>query len=287
MVRTDVLVHEQVVPEQHEEGPLDGVQCASDRVAKATLFDLMVDEDLHVLSGVEVTGCDLWSQPCMLPSSFDPRVEVLSGPGDQVDAMDARFDGFVHEVGQHGHVNQRERLLREHRARRKHPCPEAPGHDERVFDGGHSARKVGHPFKHGPTEHGMASGWVGWSIAGCLLVLQTFVDLVPDGPWGSAAIGRGGLGLAGLACLYLAWFRRTFGDGVLPTVDRWKHPRRTWPTVVAAGLFALLLARASGLGWMPKAWPEAAGLTLSLIGLLLVLNGLYVAAVVHVLDEEE
>jgi hypothetical protein len=57
--------------------------------------------------------------------------------------------------------------------------------------------------------------------------------------------------------------------------------------VVAAGLVALLLARASGLGWMPAAWPEPAGLVLSLIGLLLLLNGLYVAAVVHLLDEEE
>ncbi len=263
------------------------MQGASNRVPEAPLLGLMVDEDLHVLSGVEVTDGDLRSKPSMLPSSFDPRVEVLSGPRDQVDAVDARLDGFVHEVGQDRHVHQRDRLLGEHRARRKHPCPKATGHDERVLDGGHNARRVGHPFKHGPTQHSMASGWVGWAVTGVLLVLQTFVDVVPEGPWGSAAIGRGGLGLVGLGCLYLAWFRRTFGDGFLPTLDRWQDPRSTWPTVVAAGLVALLLARASGLGWMPAAWPEPAGLVLSLIGLLLLLNGLYVAAVVHLLDEEE
>ena len=287
MVRTNMLLHQQVVPKEHEEGPVDGVQGAPNRVAQPPLLDLVVDEDLHVLSRVEVTDGDLRPQGCMLPPSFDPRGEVLSGSGDHVDAMDARFDGFVHEVGQDRHVHQRERLFRKHRARGKHPCPKATGHDERVLDGGHSARRVGHPFKHGPAERGMASGWVGWAVAGVLLVLQTFVDVVPDGPWGSAAIGRGGLGLIGLGCLYLAWFRRTFGDGFLPTLDRWQDPRSTWATVVAAGLLALLLARASGLGWMPAAWPEPAGLVLSLIGLLLLLNGLYVAAVVHVLDEEE
>jgi len=133
----------------------------------------------------------------------------------------------------------------------------------------------------------MASGWVGWAIAGLVLLFQTTVDLFPAGPWGSAAVARGGLGLLGAACVYIAWFRWTFGEGLLPTVDRWEDPSGTWPTVVLAGTACLALARADGLGWTPSWLPETTGLVLSLVGLLLLLNGLYVAAVVGVLDEEE
>ena len=51
----------------------------------------------------------------------------------------------------------------------------------------------------------------GLLAGGVLLLAQSFVDLVPEGPWGSASFTRGVLGLAGMVLLYLAWFRSTFG----------------------------------------------------------------------------
>ena len=117
---------------------------------------------------------------------------------------------------------------------------------------------------------------------------QTFVDLVPDGPWGSGAMGTGFLGLAGVGCLYVAWFRRTFSTkGLLPTLDLWDDPAGTWPRVVAVGAVFMLLSYGAGRDEVDAWMPEPAGLVLSLVGLLVLLNGLYVGAVVGPLSEEE
>ena len=130
--------------------------------------------------------------------------------------------------------------------------------------------------------------WEAWGIVGALLVVQTFFDAVPDGPWGNGAMGTGFLGLSGIGCLYVAWFRRTFStSGVLPTVDLWKDPAATWPRVVGAGAIFLLLSYLTGREEVDAWMPEPAGLVLSLIGLLAVLNGLYVGAVLGPLGEEE
>lgn len=130
--------------------------------------------------------------------------------------------------------------------------------------------------------------WEAWGIAGALLVAQTFLDLVPSGPWGNGAMGTGFLGLAGFGCLYVAWFRRTFStSGLLPTSDLWNDPAGSWPKVVGAGVVFLLLSYLAGREEVDAWVPDTAGLVLSLIGLLTVLNGLYVGAVVGPLSEEE
>lgn len=137
-----------------------------------------------------------------------------------------------------------------------------------------------------------AKTWSGILIAmGTLLVAQTFLDLAPEGPWDSASFSRGILGLAGLSCLYLAWFQRTFDRfGVAPTIDRWQRPEDTWLNVIVFGLLCLVATRALSLFDNDGFAPEPAGLILALIGSLALLNGGYVWSVTKgplAMDEEE
>ena len=74
--------------------------------------------------------------------------------------------------------------------------------------------------------------------------------------------------------LYLAWFRITFGiKGVVPTMDLWKDPEASSSIVTITGLVILGIAYAVG---RIEFFPEPAGLVLSLIGLLVTTNGVYV-----------
>lgn len=133
-----------------------------------------------------------------------------------------------------------------------------------------------------------AHRWEAWAIAGALLLAQTFLDVIPAGPWGNAAMGTGFLGLIGVGCIYVAWFRRTFSSsGLLPTSDLWQDPEGTWPKVVGTGGVFLVLSYMAGREALDAWMPEPAGLVLSLVGLLVLLNGLYVGAVVGLLGEEE
>ena len=115
------------------------------------------------------------------------------------------------------------------------------------------------------------------AAAGTVLVVQTFLNIAPSGPWDSASFSRGVLGLAGLCFLYLAWYERTFGSfGIAPTVDRWENPEDTWLSVVVFGLVCLVLTRLLSLFDAGDFAPEPAGLILALIGLLTITNGAYV-----------
>lgn len=74
--------------------------------------------------------------------------------------------------------------------------------------------------------------------------------------------------------LYLAWFRITFGiKGVVPTMNLWKDPERTSSLVVITGLVILGIAYAVG---RIEFFPEPGGLVLTLVGLLVTTNGVYV-----------
>ena len=136
------------------------------------------------------------------------------------------------------------------------------------------------------TPHVAEHRWEAWAVAGALLVAQTFLDLVPAGPWGNAAMGTGFLGLLGVGCLYVAWFRRTFSSsGLLPTSDLWEDPEGTWPKVVGVGavFLSVLRGRARCLdAWMPDLQLGA------LLGRAArAAERLYVGAVVGLLSEEE
>jgi|TARA_B110000495_G_scaffold181994_1_gene177173 hypothetical protein len=74
--------------------------------------------------------------------------------------------------------------------------------------------------------------------------------------------------------LYLAWFRITFEiKGVVPTMNLWKDPEKTSSIVILTGLAILGIAYAVG---RLEFFPEPAGLVLSLVGLLVTTNGVYV-----------
>ena len=84
------------------------------------------------------------------------------------------------------------------------------------------------------------------------------------------------LGLLGMLMVYMAWFKQTFGVyGVAPTVDRWKHPERSWLHVVVFGLTCLVATRILRL-IDENVVPEPAGLLLTLVGMLALFNGMYV-----------
>lgn len=119
-------------------------------------------------------------------------------------------------------------------------------------------------------------GHLGVLIGGVVLIGQTFTDLAPEGPWDSASFTRGVLGLLGMLMVYMAWFKQTFGVyGVAPTVDRWKHPERSWLHVVVFGLTCLVATRILRL-IDENVVPEPAGLLLTLVGMLALFNGTYV-----------
>ena len=82
----------------------------------------------------------------------------------------------------------------------------------------------------------------------------------------------------------------TFGIfGVAPTVNRWSAPETTWLRVVTFGLVCLVVTRAVRLFDSDGVVPEPAGLLITLVGVLAVMNGLYVWAVTNgpLNDEEE
>ena len=116
--------------------------------------------------------------------------------------------------------------------------------------------------------------WRGFAALGAILVAITFTDLSPKGPWNDATFTSGSLGLTGLGLIYLAWYRLTFNSkGLVPTFDLWKDPARTSSTVIYTGLAILCIAYAIG---RIDFFPEPAGLILSLVGLLVTTNGVYV-----------
>ena len=121
---------------------------------------------------------------------------------------------------------------------------------------------------------GANAEWRVFAAIGTILVAITFTDLSPDGPWNDSTFTSGSLGLIGLMLLYLAWFRLTFETkGVVPTMNLWKDPEGTSPSVIGVGLVILGIAYAVG---RIDFFPEPAGLILSLIGLLVTTNGVYV-----------
>ena len=121
---------------------------------------------------------------------------------------------------------------------------------------------------------GAKAEWRVFAAIGTILVAITFTDLSPEGPWNDSTFTSGSLGLIGLMLLYLAWFRLTFETkGVVPTMDLWKDPEGTSPSVIGVGLVILGIAYAVG---RIDFFPEPAGLILSLIGLLVTTNGIYV-----------
>ena len=121
---------------------------------------------------------------------------------------------------------------------------------------------------------GEKAEWRGFATIGVVLVAITFTDLSPEGPWNDSTFTSGSIGLIGLCFVYVAWFKMTFEKkGLVPTLDLWNDPAGTSPLVMVTGAVILGIAYAVG---RIDFFPEPAGLILSLIGLLVTTNGVYV-----------
>ena len=68
-----------------------------------------------------------------------------------------------------------------------------------------------------------------WAIAGLSLLVPTLIGWAPAGPWSDPTFSIGLLGMLGGCALYIAWFRWTFRtEGILPRLELWDDPERTW-----------------------------------------------------------
>ena len=128
--------------------------------------------------------------------------------------------------------------------------------------------------------------WRWLTLAGITCVAQSFVDLDISGPWDSSSFSQGSIALLGLVLLYMSWFRWTFKvKGVAPVISRWKDPVNSSKKVTAVGIVLVILAYVTG---RIEVFPDPTGLLLLLVGMLVLLCGIYVWSVVDgPLHEEE
>jgi hypothetical protein len=79
--------------------------------------------------------------------------------------------------------------------------------------------------------------WRWYTLAGLLMVVQTLFDFAPAGPWNAPSFTRGLVGLVGLCCMYLGWFRFTFrSKGIIPSINRWQTPKESLLNSIYVGL---------------------------------------------------
>jgi len=122
-----------------------------------------------------------------------------------------------------------------------------------------------------------APEWRAHAAVGALLLLDTLtLGYAPTGPWDSASFSIGVIGLTGIGLLYVAWYRCTFKRrGLIPWLDLWQDPARSSSKVLVAGVATV------AAGWvmgnpLQEQLPDPSGLILILIGLLMLINGIYV-----------
>jgi len=133
-----------------------------------------------------------------------------------------------------------------------------------------------------------APEWKAHAGVGSILLLNTLtLKLAPAGPWNSESFTLGVIGLTGLTLLYIAWYRLTFQrKGLVPWMDLWKDPERSSRSVIAAGMAIIAAAWLAG-NVVEETVPKPAGLILTLVGLLVLLNGIYVYLSVGALSDTE
>lgn len=133
-----------------------------------------------------------------------------------------------------------------------------------------------------------APEWRAHAGIGIILLLDTLIlKLAPTGPWDSESFSLGIIGLTGLTLLYVAWYRLTFQrKGLVPWMDIWKDPKRSSRSVIATGLALIAAAWLAG-NVVEENVPKPAGLILTLMGLLVLLNGIYVYLSVGALSDTE
>jgi len=133
-----------------------------------------------------------------------------------------------------------------------------------------------------------APEWKVQATIGSILLLNTLtLKLAPAGPWGTESFTLGLIGLTGLTLLYMAWYRLTFNrKGLVPWMDLWQEPETSSRSVAAVGLAIIAVAWLAG-NVVEEVLPKPTGLILTLVGLLVLLNGVYVYLSVGVLSDSE
>lgn len=124
--------------------------------------------------------------------------------------------------------------------------------------------------------------WLNLALIGGVCVIQTFFDLAPEGPWDSRSFTRGVIGLIGIGCLYVSWFRFTFAKkGLIPIIKIWNSPEKSWLYVMVFGIICYIFVLLINRFEIDKYLPETTGMIVMLIGSLSVLNASYVWLVVN------
>jgi len=134
----------------------------------------------------------------------------------------------------------------------------------------------------------VAPEWWPHAVLGALMMLDTLlIDFAPAGPWDSESFTLGVIGLTGLALLYVAWYRVTFKrKGLIPWMDLWKDPSGSSRKLLGVGIVTIALAWLTG-NPLQDHMPDPAGLVLTLIGLLMVLQAVYVMLSIGPLADQE
>jgi ammonia channel protein AmtB len=87
--------------------------------------------------------------------------------------------------------------------------------------------------------------------------------------------------------LYVAWYRFTFKRrGLIPWLDLWQDPAGSSQKAIIAGVATIALAWVLG-NPLQEQMPDPSGLILTLIGLLMLLNGIYVKLSIGPLADSE
>ena len=124
--------------------------------------------------------------------------------------------------------------------------------------------------------------WRVFALTGIICVVQTFFDLAPEGPWDSRSFTRGVIGLIGIGCVYISWFRFTFNQkGVIPIIKIWKNPGSSWLPVMIFGIMCYVFVISINELEMENHFPKTTGMILLLMGSLSILNATYVWLVVN------
>lgn len=130
-----------------------------------------------------------------------------------------------------------------------------------------------------------------WLALGLIFCGFTLTPLSISGPWNEPGFTSGVIGLSGVICLYISWFRfRLSKTGIVPTIDRWRDAENNWHHPIVFGFF--LIACVNMLKYFPIPAPEPLSLILILVALLSILHGIYVFLVVagplrEISDSEE
>ena len=129
--------------------------------------------------------------------------------------------------------------------------------------------------------------WRYFAGVACLLIADSLlIGIAPDGPWEDRSFSRGLIGLLGLYFGYVAWYRFTFKrKGLIPWTDLWEDPYQSAWRELVLSIIVLAIAWIAGNPLQPNL-PNPTGLVISLIGLLMLLQAVYVMLSVGPLKEE-